>query len=253
MSISEKLTQIAENEQKVYETGKDSSLRDMWEAIQCGGTRTNYGYLLQYMYWTPDTFKPIYDITQSTQWYDFGYVASFFTGYIAYLNEKGQGQISIKELEEEQGISFILGRGNGNHTRLCVYPLFSEYNIVDISQSTTTQFAFAGTYMQGNPLLPKRIEHLICSETTPFTTSTFQYASGYEYIGFEGVIAQNGLNLQWSTKLNKDSITALINALSDATSGLTVTISKTAKENAFTEEEWTTLIETKPNWTITLA
>ena len=246
MSIADKLTTIAENQEKVYEAGKDDSLRAMWEAIQCGGTRQNYGKLLNYTAWTPETFKPIYDITQSTDWYDFGY--NYPSEYASLIDKVGR--ISIKDLEEKQGISFILGSGGGNHTRLCTSPLFSEYNIVDISQATSTAYAFYGAYSGVNP---KRIEHLICSETTPFATNTFQHATTYEYIGFEGVIAQNGLNLQWSKKLNKESITALVNTLSPDTSGLSVTISQTAKQNAFTDEEWATLIATKPNWTISLA
>ena len=78
----------------------------------------------------------------------------------------------------------------------------------------------------------------------------------------EGIIGQNGFNVQWSTKLSKASITSIINALSETTSGLTVTLSKTAVNNAFetsagaadgsTSEEWTTLEGTKTNWTISL-
>ena len=50
MSIADKLTTIAENQEKVYEAGNEDMLRAMWEAIQCGGTRQNYAKLLnQYM------------------------------------------------------------------------------------------------------------------------------------------------------------------------------------------------------------
>jgi hypothetical protein len=66
------------------------------------------------------------------------------------------------------------------------------------------------------------------------------------------VIGQKNFNVHWSPKLSKASIESIINALSSTTSGLTVTISKTAKEAVFTTEEWATLIATKPNWTISL-
>ena len=68
----------------------------------------------------------------------------------------------------------------------------------------------------------------------------------------EGVVGSNNLQLHWSTKLSKASITSVINALSTSTSGLTVTFSKTAVNNAFTTEEWNALIATKSNWTISL-
>lgn len=67
-----------------------------------------------------------------------------------------------------------------------------------------------------------------------------------------GQISQNGLNLQWSTKLNKATIVRVVDALSPDTNGLTVTFSQTAKEAAFTDAEWAGLIGTKPNWTISL-
>ena len=93
---------------------------------------------------------------------------------------------------------------------------------------------------------------LISSEKTMWNNNTFQDATALENMIFDGVIGQNGLNLQWSTKLNKASITSIINCLSTTTSGLTVTLSKTAKENAFTAEEWSTLIGARSNWTISL-
>ena len=212
MSIDEKVSQLNEKIPQVYEAGHNSGeeemLRAMWEEIQEGGTRTDYSNLITKRYWSPKTFKPIYDITQSDNWYDFG--RDWGKGYIDYIKE--HGRISIKDLEEEQGISFIIGRGGNQHVRLCISPLFSEYNIVDISQSISLLYAFYGGYDSGG-LYPERIEHLICSETTPFVTSTFQYARSYEHIGFEGEIGQNGLDLQWSTKLDRESLLALINCL----------------------------------------
>ena len=63
--------------------------------------------------------------------------------------------------------------------------------------------------------------------------------------------------MQWSTKLNKESITSVINRLSSGANGLTVTLSLTAVNNAFEGgrdgTEWQTLIATKPNWTIAYA
>jgi hypothetical protein len=44
----------------------------------------------------------------------------------------------------------------------------------------------------------------------------------------------------------------VITALSTTATGKTVTFSKTAKQNAFTDAEWAALIATKQNWTFTL-
>lgn len=86
-------------------------------------------------------------------------------------------------------------------------------------------------------------------------TSTFENCKDLENLTIEGTIGQNGFNVQWSTKLSKASIISIINALSTTTSGLSVTLSKTAVETAFgsTEsEEWIALINTRSNWTINL-
>ncbi len=52
--------------------------------------------------------------------------------------------------------------------------------------------------------------------------------------------------------LSKKSITSIINVLSDTAFEQTVTFKKTAKEAAFTDDEWTELTSTKPNWTFSL-
>lgn len=50
--------------------------------------------------------------------------------------------------------------------------------------------------------------------------------------------------------LNKASIVSVINALFGTVTGKTATFKKTAKEAAFTDDEWAALKATKENWTI---
>jgi hypothetical protein len=92
--------------------------------------------------------------------------------------------------------------------------------------------------------------------------SVFNNCNSLEERYIEGVIGQNGFNVQWSTKLSRDSLMRIINALSTETSGLSVTLSKTAVNKAFetnegandgsTSAEWLALANTKSNWTISL-
>ena len=84
-------------------------------------------------------------------------------------------------------------------------------------------------------------------------SNMFYDCQALESITIGGTIACTGLDLHWSTKLSRDSITSIVNALSSATSGLTLTLSQTAVNNAFTTDEWTALAATKSNWTISLA
>lgn len=77
-----------------------------------------------------------------------------------------------------------------------------------------------------------------------------------------GSIEKN-ISLAQSTKLNKASIESIMEALSLTATGQTLTLSKTAVDNAFHDPEgedvigsasadWNSLMESKPNWTITL-
>ena len=82
----------------------------------------------------------------------------------------------------------------------------------------------------------------------------FYNCSALKNLTVIGVIKASGLNLRWSTELSKESITSVINALDSSTSG-NITLSHTAVHSAFgyDESEWTTLIRTKSNWTISLS
>lgn len=85
----------------------------------------------------------------------------------------------------------------------------------------------------------------------------FQNCFALENITFGSMIGNN-IDFQWSTKLSKDSITNIIEHLSTTASGKTLTLSKTAVNTAFNmtdgnpSTEWSNLVGTKQNWTISL-
>lgn len=70
MSIADKLTAIAENEQKVYDAGRQAEQDQFWEDFQESGKRTNYKYafysvsssLSKFRGWTDNNFNPKYPI-----------------------------------------------------------------------------------------------------------------------------------------------------------------------------------------------
>lgn len=112
--------------------------------------------------------------------------------------------------------------------------------------STGSKPTYVFNYMQ----CLREIEKIIVNENTNYT-GWFVNCKELEEVRFEGDIAQAGLNLQWSTKLSKASIENIINALK-WDSGNTVTLSRTAVDNAFEPEEWDELLSSKGNWTISL-
>lgn len=68
MSIAEKLTTIAENEQKVHEAGKKQGVYDAWDVMQPAG-RKSYVYAFAGWFWTDQNYKPVrtIDVTSNAQ------------------------------------------------------------------------------------------------------------------------------------------------------------------------------------------
>lgn len=81
-------------------------------------------------------------------------------------------------------------------------------------------------------------------------TSIFSECTSLENLTIDGTIG-NSVDIK-DSPLTKKSIESVIEHLSGTKSGLTVTLSQTAVNNAFTEDEWSALEATKSNWTISL-
>lgn len=97
----------------------------------------------------------------------------------------------------------------------------------------------------------KRIPSLKVNAQTAWNSS-FRSCEKLQDLTIEGTIGQNGFDVSSSTKLSRASIESIMAALSTATNSLTVTLSKTAVNNAFTKDEWEALVSQHANWTISL-
>ncbi len=114
---------------------------------------------------------------------------------------------------------------------------------IDISKGGQTHYLFQGATAM------KTIRELIVSDEKSWT-NMFLNCTSLENITITGTVSKN-IDFQWSP-LTADSMRHLVSVLSDTAEGQTITFNKAAKEAAFTEDEWETLIETKPNWTFSL-
>jgi hypothetical protein len=177
-----------------------------------------------------------------------------------------EDQIDMRELERECDISIDFSETT-RLQRAFYTNLFHTLGVIDVRNVTTASgmqycfYAYAHTEGHGYPPL-RKIEKIISSEETTWTTTAFNAMGGLVEVYFEGVIAKT-ITFRDCYKLNKASITSVINALSTTTSGLTVTFSKSAVNNAFataegaadgsTSAEWTALKNTRTNWNIALA
>jgi hypothetical protein len=216
MSISDKLTTIAENEQKVYdagysagqqasaedydsgyEAGKKAEYERFWDILLDPNTEV-MDRLFSNRRWSDEIYNPTHDII----------LPNNCTGVYMYNNA------------------------------------FTDTK-VDITVRGTTQQIFYYCYKL------KTIRKLIVNPKTTFS-NMFSRCDALENLTIEGTIA-NAFNISGALALNRASIENVFSCLSDTTTGLTATFSTTAKNNAFTAEEWDALVASKPNWTIALA
>ena len=239
MSIAEKLTTIAENEQRVFEAGKKSEYDAFWDSYQQNGNRTNYCSAFGAC-WNKDNFKPKYSIRPTSAYY------MFFNNIAACIDI---GEVA-EDYFDALGIELDYSKA-----RLCQYAIAAlhakRFKKLDFSSATRMMGLF---YSHGNVITNsvEEIDEFVSSEITTYDNSTFQHATLLREIRFTGVIANGVINFQWNTKLSKASIESIINALSPSSSGLTCTLSATAIDNNFTNDECVELFSTKLNWTISL-
>lgn len=230
MNIAEKILRAKEDFDEVFEAGKKAEYDAFWNSSK---DETDWVRRFTGRCWNDTTFKPGYNL--KLQYNCLGCFHNF-------------GVSDFKKCTDESGVVFST-TGMTNAQSLFEYAI-SLTNMLPIDLSKCSG-EWASQYAFKNCHKLVTIDKLIISETV-WLKNVFDNCHNLKNVIFEGTLAQNGLNLQWSTKLSKASITSIINCLSSTTSGLSITLSETAVNNAFTTEEWNALIATKSNWTITL-
>ena len=218
MSIADKLTQIAENERKVFEAGKKSEYDTFWDALQQNGDRTNYENGFQA--WEGECFKPKYDIR----------ITGAYSGSGLFRMAK---RFDLKKMTIDKGINLDFS----NATKLGATfdrSLVGEIPPLDLRSCTNMSMTFYAMYWDIEEFTTKALVLNNLREDCTFDR-TFTGSKYLESIMITGTIGQDNLNVKDCTKLSKASITSIVNALSESTSGLSVTLSKTAVNNAFAE------------------
>ncbi len=225
-----------EGETKGIEQGKQAEYDRFWDAFQENGNRTSYAGAFVDYYWNPDTLRPKY-------------------------------------------ICKVVGAGSSMFARCywrnpnVVEPMDISHISIDVTEATTCDQIFANANVKSVTLIfsdkvtslkyaftkgggqSKAMDNITLLVPNPncIWNNAFDYHEVTELNLLDGtVIGTNGFNVQRAIGLPKESIISIINALSTTTSGLAVTLSKTAVNNAFTDDEWGVLISTKPNWNISL-
>ena len=222
-----------------YADGQQAQENAFWDTHQQNGTRTDYQGAFAGVGWTNEFFKPKYDMKPSAA---------------TYMFRKTGISGDLVEILNNQGVTLDFSNCTNIVEFFSNAPNITRVGVVDIRKAggnNANAFAYCGA---------TTIDKVIIDETTPFN-----YFPGVMYdlkeIRFEGTIGKTGMNLKDSKKLSKASIESVINALSTTTSGMSITFSKKAVDNAWAGDgestgsntsAWNELVESRPNWTINL-
>lgn len=228
MSIAEKLTTIAENEQKVYDAGQKSEYDRFWESYQENGNRTNYNGAFYGKGWSNETFKPKYDIKPTSANLSSIFRETSITG-------------DLKTILDNLGI--VLDTSGATSFSYSFYNnSFEKLPPIDMSGCGNTAYVFAL-----NPNL-KELEIKVSEKTT--YSGTFDRCPALEKLTVMGTIGQNGFNVSSSTKLTKDSLMGIMSAVKDyknSTTTYTITLGNDNLAKLTDEEK---AIATQKGWTL---
>lgn len=219
MSIAEKLTTIAENQQRVYDAGQQAEYDRFWDLYQQNGTRYNYQYgAFGGTGWTDATYKPKYPVKPKHP----------------YMMFMGCGMTEIK------GVDF----SNANDLQNTFAYSTSLVRIGAINAPSATN---ASNILNGCTKL-QTVENLTIGEACYFNANSFNCAA-LENITIGGVIGCN-VDFHLCTKLTHDSLMSIINALKNLTgTGTTYTLTLGATNLAkLTDAE--KAIATEKGWTL---
>jgi hypothetical protein len=183
--------------------GGGSNNDSFWDMYQNGGDRADYKYAFAGSGWTDELFKPKYDIKPTDARYMFTVS-------------------SITDLKNI-GVEFDLS-STSEASQLMAYSKIETVGVLDC-----TNMSYLSTVFYEAKAL-KSVDKIILKDdgSQGFTSAqNFADCSELTHCIFEGCIGQNGFNIQWSTKLDKESLLSILNCLKDYskdTSHWTVTI-----------------------------
>jgi hypothetical protein len=224
------LDEMAVGVGEVFDAGKQAEYDRFWDGVQDNGNRTDYRYAFKE--WRSTEINPKYPI-------------------VCTANSGTEMFNGCQSLILPPTVTPV----NGSfETIYCMFQNCRKAQEIgwDIKVVSSTSSAVTNTFNMCHELVNIKSLTFDVAETISFSANFFGYCYKLENVQFGGTIRNNGLNMQYCTKLSKASIESLINVLSTTTTGKSVTLSKTAVNNAFTDTEWATLANTRSNWTINL-
>lgn len=230
MKILEKIAKIKNNQSKIFDAGKQEEHNTFFDGYQRKGIKDSYTYLYAGVMWKANNFDMVHSIIATRS--DFMFANS-------------QINIDLADYLEKKGLVIDTSAATniGNMFSYSRFTRIGEISTISAS-NLNNMCVYSGDLVTIDKIILK-------SDGTQIYNGAFTNCPALEEIRFEGVIGRN-FNIQHSTKLSRASIENIVGVLHPTVTGYSVTFSKTAKEAAFTADEWTALTATKSNWTFNL-
>ena len=245
MNIAEKTLQLKQDFDEVYTAGKKSQYDEFWDNLQAYGNLEKYNYAFSHCRFNKDTFKPKYPLNIIDGSFTFAYQRKSH-------NTQAIGEPIYDLIQVCKDNNVVIDTSEATDLNSMFYG--SDFTTIPTISFESHSGAIKAVFYSNNNL--ETIEKIIfkADGSNTFSTSSwelpFASCSSLKNVVIEGIIGDS-FNIS-ASPLTKASITSIVNALSSTSSGKTVSFKKTAKENAFTDSEWSTLIATKSNWTFSL-
>lgn len=213
MSIAEKLTTIAKNEQRVYDSGYSKAESDMWDGIQDFGDRTNYEKAFEY--WGAEYIRPKYKVVPS----------SSSRNYYIFDN-----CLKLKKLEAKYfDFSAYTPNALASSTSCNYYTFSGCWELQEIEDIGIQAGGYYGTF--NGCLKLETITIMRCIKDGTYS-ATFKNCFVLKNITIEGEIGNN-ISFQYSPLLTIESLRSIFSALYDfvgngETTTRTITLHKDA-------------------------
>lgn len=191
---------VAENQ---LNAGKQAEYDEFWDTFQNKGKRGRY--LMAFADWKAANFRPKYDLVPTN-------------AHMMFYSFQDKGINDLKGILESLGIKLDFSKCT-NFTQCFAFAYIHYLGVIDTRGATSlSSILYDASHI-------KSVDKLILKEDgSQKFTSAFGNASGLYNMPIEGVIGKNGFNVQWSTKLNHDSLLSILNALQDKTTDTSGTV-----------------------------
>ena len=234
--------------QALYDEGKQAQYDAFWDTYQQNGKRKNYHIGFAGFGWAKETLNPKHRISIVDTNTSSNFASQMF--YRCNGNATHDNWIDFSVIADKFDFSGVMRATS----------MFDSANIknlyVDFSNCVYGEYTFASQWGGGVDNLTLKVTDKLIN-----ANNMFLYNSKLKEIRFtdDSELCVN-INFSQSVNLSKASITSIINCLSTAKNGLTVTLSKTAVNTAFginvddettypAGSEFYELRHSKDNWT----